>query len=108
MKYKKQLGILVCCLTLLSLKSIMAQEKVISLELPGQTISNLLYVQFYRFFNIPGTKQLNPWRKADEKGGFPQKYSSDGVHPNLEGYKIIMEEIVGNAIVKMKLRDKLL
>jgi acetyl esterase/lipase/lysophospholipase L1-like esterase len=42
---------------------------------------------------------------VDEKGGFPQKYSPDGVHPNLEGYKI-MEQIVSQEIVKLKLRKE--
>lgn len=35
----------------------------------------------------------------DEKNGMPEKYSKDGCHPNLEGYKI-MEPIVLNAIRK--------
>lgn len=30
---------------------------------------------------------------ADERGGLPEKYSGDGVHPNSEGYKI-MERIL--------------
>lgn len=34
---------------------------------------------------------------ADKEGGLPVKYSSDGVHPTLEGYKI-MEPIVERAI----------
>lgn len=42
---------------------------------------------------------------VDEKGAFPQKYSPDGVHPNLEGYKI-MEQIVGQEIIKLKLRKE--
>lgn len=44
-------------------------------------------------------------RFADENGGFPQEYSPDGVHPNLEGYKI-MEQIVSDEIVKLKLRKE--
>lgn len=36
-------------------------------------------------------------RLADERGGLPEKYSKDGVHPTLEGYKI-MEEILLPAI----------
>lgn len=32
-------------------------------------------------------------RLADERGGLPEKYSKDGVHPTLDGYKI-MEEIL--------------
>jgi len=42
-----------------------------------------------------------------KKGGFPQKYSPDGVHPNLEGYKI-MEQIVSSELVKIKLRKKVI
>ncbi len=53
--------------------------------------NNLSYVDYYSPF-------------VDEKGGFPQKYSPDGVHPNLEGYKI-MEKIVGDEIIKLKLRE---
>jgi lysophospholipase L1-like esterase len=34
---------------------------------------------------------------ADERQGLPQKYSEDGVHPNLAGYKI-MEPLVEKAI----------
>lgn len=30
---------------------------------------------------------------ADERGGLPEKYSKDGVHPTLDGYKI-MEKIL--------------
>lgn len=33
----------------------------------------------------------------DERNGLPEKYSQDGVHPNLEGYKI-MEALVQKAI----------
>ena len=40
---------------------------------------------------------------VDERGGLPQKYSSDGVHPNLDGYKI-MEKLVGDELVKSKIR----
>jgi lysophospholipase L1-like esterase len=34
---------------------------------------------------------------ADERNGLMRKYSEDGVHPNLEGYKV-MEPLVENAI----------
>lgn len=34
---------------------------------------------------------------VDERGGLPAKYSKDGVHPTLEGYKI-MESIIQKAI----------
>jgi lysophospholipase L1-like esterase len=37
---------------------------------------------------------------ADERGGLPEKYSNDGVHPTLEAYKI-METIVQKAIKKV-------
>ena len=33
----------------------------------------------------------------DERDGLPEKYSPDGVHPNLEGYKV-MEELVQEAL----------
>lgn len=36
---------------------------------------------------------------ADENGGLPAKYSKDGVHPNLEGYKV-MEPLAQAAIAK--------
>lgn len=36
---------------------------------------------------------------ADERQGLPKKYSEDGVHPNLAGYKI-MEPLVEKAIVE--------
>ncbi len=35
----------------------------------------------------------------DERGGLPAKYSEDGVHPNLDGYKV-MEKLVQEAIQK--------
>ena len=38
---------------------------------------------------------------ADEHGGLPKKYSDDGVHPTLEGYKI-MEDLVQTAIRKLE------
>ncbi len=34
---------------------------------------------------------------ADDEGGLPKKYSDDGVHPTLDGYKV-MEELVQKAI----------
>lgn len=37
---------------------------------------------------------------ADSEGGLPKKYSEDGVHPNLEGYKV-MEGLVQKAINKV-------
>lgn len=36
---------------------------------------------------------------ADERNGLPIKYSADGVHPNLEGYKV-MEPLVEEAVKK--------
>ena len=36
----------------------------------------------------------------DENGGLPEKYSEDGVHPNLEGYKV-MEKILQKALKKI-------
>ncbi len=62
-------------------------------------------------------KQLNGWLKdyaeqnslvyvdyysalVDERGGLPEKYAHDGVHPNITAYKI-MEEIVKKAIDKV-------
>lgn len=35
----------------------------------------------------------------DERNGLPEKYSNDGVHPTLEGYKI-MEKIISPALKK--------
>lgn len=35
----------------------------------------------------------------DERNGLPEKYSNDGVHPTLEGYKI-MEKIISSALKK--------
>ncbi len=62
-------------------------------------------------------KQLNGWLKAyaeknglvyvdyysalvDERGGLPEKYARDGVHPNITAYKI-MEQIVKEGIDKV-------
>nr|WP_319999494.1 GDSL-type esterase/lipase family protein [uncultured Draconibacterium sp.] len=42
---------------------------------------------------------------VDERGGIPDKYSQDGVHPNLAGYKL-MEQIVSKEIIKAELRQK--
>lgn len=36
---------------------------------------------------------------VDDRGGLPEKYSKDGVHPTLDGYKV-MEEIVSAALKK--------
>ena len=33
----------------------------------------------------------------NEEGGLPEKYSKDGVHPTLEGYKV-MEGLVQKAL----------
>jgi len=55
--------------------------------------NNIPYVDYYSVF-------------VDEKGGFPEKYSPDGVHPNLDGYKI-MEQVVSSELIKMKLRDNI-
>jgi acetyl esterase/lipase/lysophospholipase L1-like esterase len=44
-------------------------------------------------------------RFVDDRGGFPQQYSPDGVHPNLEGYKV-MEQMVSQEIIRSKLRKK--
>lgn len=53
--------------------------------------NNIPYVDYYSVFVTPN-------------GGFDEKYSPDGVHPNLEGYKI-MERIISTAIVNAKLRQ---
>lgn len=37
---------------------------------------------------------------CDQEGGLPKTYSEDGVHPNLEGYKV-MEKLVQKAIRKV-------
>lgn len=37
---------------------------------------------------------------CDQEGGLPKTYSEDGVHPNLEGYKV-MEKLVQEAIRKV-------
>ena len=42
--------------------------------------NKILYVDYYSIF-------------VDEQGGLPKKYAKDGVHPNLEAYKI-MEHIL--------------
>lgn len=55
--------------------------------------NNIPYVDYYSVF-------------VDDKGGFPEKYSQDGVHPNLEGYKI-MEQIVSKCIEDLKLKEKI-
>ncbi|MFD0792718.1 SGNH/GDSL hydrolase family protein [Mucilaginibacter litoreus] len=38
-------------------------------------------------------------KMVDDKAGLPAKYSKDGVHPNLEGYKV-MEPLAQQAIAK--------
>ena len=38
-------------------------------------------------------------RLVDDRGGLPEKYSKDGVHPTSEGYKV-MEEIISAALKK--------
>ncbi len=38
---------------------------------------------------------------VDERGGLPEKYSKDGVHPNLDGYKV-MEKLVLKALKRYK------
>ncbi|RHJ83561.1 SGNH/GDSL hydrolase family protein [Parabacteroides sp. AM08-6] len=38
---------------------------------------------------------------VDDRGGLPEKYSQDGVHPTLEGYKV-MENIISNALKSVK------
>ena len=55
--------------------------------------NNIPYVDYYSAF-------------VDSKGGFPEKYSPDGVHPNLEGYKI-MEKMVSEEIINAKLRQSI-
>jgi lysophospholipase L1-like esterase len=42
--------------------------------------NKIVYVDYHRVF-------------ADELGGLPKKYAADGVHPNLEAYKI-MEQVL--------------
>jgi acetyl esterase/lipase/lysophospholipase L1-like esterase len=78
-------------------KTIKPVEKILKLNqmLKEYAVSNMIpYVDFYTTF-------------VDDKGGLLQKYSPDGVHPNLEGYKI-MEKIVSDELIKSKLRDKIL
>jgi len=43
---------------------------------------------------------------VDERGGLPEKYSFDGVHPNAEGYKI-MEQLVGKELIMNKIRKQI-
>lgn len=77
-------------------RTIKPVEKILKLNqmLKEYAVSNKIpYVDFYTPF-------------VDDKGGLLQKYSPDGVHPNLEGYKI-MEKIVGDELVKIKLREKI-
>jgi lysophospholipase L1-like esterase len=78
-------------------KTIKPVEKILKLNqmLKEYAVSNKIpYVDFYTLF-------------ADDKGGLLQKYSPDGVHPNLEGYKI-MEKIVSEELISVKLRDKVI
>jgi len=53
--------------------------------------NNIPYVDYYSVF-------------VTQDGGFDEKYSPDGVHPNLEGYKL-MERIISKALVNAKLRQ---
>ena len=78
-------------------KTIKPVEKILKLNqmLKEYAVNNKIpYVDFYTTF-------------VDNKGGLFQKYSPDGVHPNLEGYKI-MEKIASDELIKAKLRDKVL
>lgn len=43
---------------------------------------------------------------VDERGGLPEKYSPDGVHPNAEGYKI-MEQLVVKELIMQKIRSQI-
>lgn len=64
--------------------------KVIKLNemIKEYTINNkLIYVDYYTAL-------------VDDRGGLPEKYSKDGVHPTLDGYKI-MEAIVKKEISKV-------
>jgi len=63
-------------------------EKIIKLNGMLQSYSkknNIMYIDFY-----------SPM--ADEKKGLKAEYSPDGVHPNLQGYKV-MDDLVENAII---------
>ncbi len=78
-------------------KTIKPVEKILKLNqmLKEYAVSNKIpYVDFYTPF-------------VDDKGGLLQKYSPDGVHPNIEGYKI-MEKMVSEEIIQLKLRTKIL
>jgi lysophospholipase L1-like esterase len=64
---------------------------------------NLMIKQYANANNIPYADYYSAF--VDERGGIPEKYSQDGVHPNVAGYKV-MEEIVSKCIVDLKLRKK--
>jgi len=64
---------------------------------------NRLIKQYADANNIPYADYYTAF--VDERGGIPEKYSQDGVHPNSAGYKI-MEEIVSKCIVDLKLREE--
>jgi acetyl esterase/lipase/lysophospholipase L1-like esterase len=54
--------------------------------------------------NLPFVDFYTPF--VDERGGLPEKYSSDGVHPNTEGYRI-MEQLVGKELIIKKIRSQI-
>jgi lysophospholipase L1-like esterase len=64
---------------------------------------NLMIKQYANANNIPYADYYSAF--VDERGGIPEKFSQDGVHPNVAGYKV-MEEIVSKCIVDLKLREK--
>jgi acetyl esterase/lipase/lysophospholipase L1-like esterase len=66
---------------------------------------NQMIKEYAESNKIPYVDYYTPF--VDDKGGFTQKYSPDGVHPNLDGYKI-MEKIVNQEITKIKIRDKII
>jgi acetyl esterase/lipase/lysophospholipase L1-like esterase len=74
---------------------------------PVEKISRLngMIKQYAVENKIPYIDFFTPF--ADGKGGLLEQYSPDGVHPNLEGYKI-MEKLVSNMLIKNKVRKQVL
>ena len=70
--------------------SILPAEKVIALNSMLKTYATqnkIVYVDYYSAM-------------VDEEKGLPKKYAGDGIHPTLEGYKV-MEELVEKKIKKV-------
>jgi lysophospholipase L1-like esterase len=68
-------------------------------------VLNQLLKEYAKEKNLSFVDLYTPF--VDERGGLPEKNSSDDVHPNMEGYKI-MEQLVGEQLIIEKIRKQIL